>query len=193
MDSYLEGENGYILCSVTWPQFLLVFLLFSAYDQWSLLQSTNVLLLIALVISPFQHLMTDFFSSSSRWKTFEVKCNQYSQRFPRTPDQLLSGRKHWNLNEMSAAEFQSGHCRKGGFRAAQQKRDWEWFLPRSQADCRRAPGSMAVSLPRAGGLPLCPWLCRGGAVFLKLRWVFQSNYWDNFPRWRAPRGRYFCW
>lgn len=38
---------------------------------------------------------------SFRWKTFEVKCNQYFQQFPGTPNPLSSGRKHWNPNEMS--------------------------------------------------------------------------------------------
>lgn len=99
--------------------------LLCTHKQWSIISQQQCLFLIVWLFPPsFNIWWWIFFSLYFRWKTFEVKCNRYFQQFPRSLNLLLSGRKHWNPNEMSMVdEFQKDCSRKGGFGDARQQRD----------------------------------------------------------------------
>lgn len=86
----------------------------------------------------FPHLLTfdDWFFSSFRWKTFEIKCSQYFQQFPRTLSQLLSGRKHWDPNERSTVdEVWTSATGNAGFGALAAPKGLKWVLLRNTRSC----------------------------------------------------------
>ena len=129
-----------------------------------------------------------FFFSSFRWKTFEVKCNQYFQQFPRTLNRLLSGKKHWNPSEMSMMDEVQNNCyRKGWLRRCHNSKgtrlispqehmqigDWTYGTDDIQCPLRR-PTVISVVLYFTVDLVMfvCVCVCwREGKVFAKLDYL----------------------
>lgn len=119
-----------------------------------------------------------FFFSSFRWKTFEVKCNQYFQQFPRTLNRLLSGKKHWNPSEMSMMDEVQNNCyRKGWLRRCHNSKgtrlispqehmqigDWTYGTDDIQCPLRR-PTVISVVLYFTVDLVMFVCVCVGGKV-----------------------------
>lgn len=148
--------------------------------------------------------MTDFFSSF-RWKTFEIKCSQYFQQFPRTPSRPLSGRKHWDPNERSMVdEVWTSAAGKAGFGAAAAPKGLESALLRNTQLLTEPLGRTAFSVLTEACrhdwvLLLYSWSGYGHrrgrglglAKFEKLGRLFKNNHMGTFSRWRKSQGKYF--
>lgn len=120
----------------------------------------------------FWHLI--FFPS--RCRTFEVRCNPYFQQFPRTPSQLLSGKRHWNPSEMDS-EMDS---RQTGASETPCQKGLRLTPLGTRADGRVPTGHSHSHLPAS--------MVQRGNVCLKLRQRFDC--WE-VPLEEGPRGTIF--